>query len=81
MTKVRFEIGWHLTFGMKVNSIAQRIDAPPTTMLIARVTERHIFGSDHDPHPFSRISYIWKAMISKPSECLRRVLLARRRNA
>lgn len=26
-SKVRFEIGWHLTFRMKVNSIAQRIGA------------------------------------------------------
>lgn len=34
LAKVRFEIGWHLTFRMKVNIVAQQIAASRSSMLI-----------------------------------------------
>lgn len=39
-TKVRFEIGWYLTFRMKVNTVAQQIAASRSSMLIN--VETHI---------------------------------------
>ncbi|CAF4863558.1 unnamed protein product [Pieris macdunnoughi] len=56
-TKVHFEIGWHLTLEMKVNNIAQYIDA--SAVLNANNRVRDILEPGHDPHSmFKDFTYL-----------------------
>lgn len=76
--EVCFEIGWLLTFGMKVNRVAQRtgvIGAP--LYANSRCETYRYLVMTHIAR--SRISHIWKAVISKLLEFLGVCLLARLR--
>lgn len=67
-TKVHFEIGWLLTFRMKVNSCAmhQYVSELAPTMLMT--TTRYILEHDHDLHTYVQGFQLFGRQISKLSE-------------